>query len=238
MMKRILLLCVILCYYTVPIVSKTYLVSVGVADYPGTRNDLKMSDNDAVTIKNLFDKNGHADAVLLINDNARLSEVTRQMKALFSKASEDDTIILFFSGHGIPGGFVCYDQKLYYGTINKIMSSSRAKSKMVFSDACYSGKARKTNKRTDAQRNGNIMFFLSSRTNEVSRENREWNNSYFTAYLERGLRGGADFNRDRKITALELFQFVSEGVKESTHDKQHPVMWGNFDNEMPVMIWK
>ena len=118
------------------------------------------------------------------------------------------------------------------------MSSSRAKNKIVFSDACYSGQARKGSKRANAQMDTNVMFFLSSRTNEVSREYKGWKNGYFTAYLERGMRGGADFNKDRKITALELFQFVSEGVKESTRDKQHPVMWGNFDNDMPVMIWK
>lgn len=238
MTRRILLLSIVLWYSTAPIVSKTYIVSVGVADYPGTKNDLKTCDQDAVTMMTLYEKNGQADAVLLVNDSAKLSEVTRQMRIQFSKASEDDTIILFFSGHGVPGVFVCYDQLLYYGTINKIMSSSRARNKIVFSDACYSGKARKTTNKTNAPRNANVMFFLSSRTNEVSREYKKWNNSYFTAYLERGLRGGADFNEDRKITALELFQFVSEGVKEVTRDKQHPVMWGNFDNEMPVMIWK
>ena len=237
-MKRLIVLYIVLCNSIAPMVSKTYMVSVGIADYPGTKNDLNISDNDAVTIKNLYEKNCHADAVLLVNHAAKLSEVTRQMKAQFKKALENDTIILFFGGHGMPGAFVCYDHILYYGTINKIMSSSRAKSKIVFADACYSGKARKSNKRTNVRKDTNVMFFLSSRTNEVSKENSGWKNGYFTAYLERGLRGGADSNRDHKITALELFQFVSAGVKKATLDTQHPVMWGNFDNEMPVMIWK
>lgn len=237
-MKRLIILFFILYGSIGQMVSKTYLVSIGVSDYPGTQNDMKMSDKDAITMKNLYEKNCHADAILLINDSAKLTTVTKQMKSLFSKASGDDTIILFFSGHGIPGAFVCYDQILYYSTINKIMSSSPAKNKIVFSDSCYSGKARKSNKHTNVSQDTNVMFFLSSRTDEVSRENGGWNNGYFTAYLERGLRGGADSNRDRKITALELFQFVSERVKKVTRDKQHPVMWGNFDNEMPVMIWK
>ena len=59
----------------------------------------------------------------------------------------------------------------------------------------------------------------------------------FTSCLERGLRGGADKNRDRIITARELFEFVSEGVKTITKDRQHPVMWGKFDHSMPVMVW-
>lgn len=218
--------------------SKTYMVSVGVADYPGTKNDLRISSQDAITMRDLYEKNGQSDVVLLLNDKAKLQEVTKQMKSQFDKASEDDTIILFFAGHGIPGGFVCYDQILRYGTIKKIMSSSRARSKIIFSDACFSGKARNTGKRVNSLKNANIMFFLSSRTNEYSIENTKWHNGFFTAYLERGLRGGADLNRDRVITAYELFRFVSEGVKEVSQDKQHPVMWGNFDNEMPVMVWK
>ena len=62
-------------------------------------------------------------------------------------------------------------------------------------------------------------------------------NSLFTAYLERGLRGGADANLDRTITARELFTFVSEGVQQKSKQKQHPVMWGRFPDEMPLMTW-
>lgn len=237
MKNRVLIFLVIFWCFASFIQSKTYMVSVGVADYPGTKNDLKISDNDAVTMKNLYEKNCSAEVVLLVNINAKLNEVTRQMKAQFEKASEDDTIIFFFAGHGIPGGFMCYDQVLYYNTIYKIMSSSRAKCKIVYSDACFSGKARKAGKHNKVRKDVNIMFFLSSRTNETSGENRLWRNGYFTAYLDRGLRGGADYNQDRVITAQEIFRFVSEGVKDASQDKQHPVMWGNFDNEMPVMIW-
>ena len=82
------------------------------------------------------------------------------------------------------------------------------------------------------------MFFLSSRTNEQSQERRSWRNSLFTAYLERGLRGGADNNLDWTITARELFNFVSKGVAEASQQKQHPVMWGKFDDDMPLMVWK
>lgn len=238
MKNRILILLVAFWSFVSFIQSKTYMVSIGVADYPGTKNDLRVSGSDARTMKNLYERNCSAEVVLLIDTDAKLDEVTRQMELEFSKASEDDTIILFFGGHGIPGGFVCYDKVLYYDTIYKTMSSSRAKSKIVYSDACYSGKARKTDKRVKAREDVNIMFFLSSRTNEQSIENRKWRNGYFTAYLERGLRGGADLNKDRTITAIELFKFVSEGVKTVSEDKQHPVMWGSFDNEMPVMIWK
>ena len=80
------------------------------------------------------------------------------------------------------------------------------------------------------------MFFLSSRTNETSLET-GYRNSMFTIYLERGLRGGADVNRDRSVSARELYDFVHQGVIEASRDRQHPVMWGKFDNEMTVIKW-
>ena len=63
-------------------------------------------------------------------------------------------------------------------------------------------------------------------------------NGYFTAYLDRGQRGGADTNRDRIITAKEIFSFVSDGVKTISQDKQHPVMWGKFDDNFIMVDWR
>ena len=115
---------------------------------------------------------------------------------------------------------------------------SPAKKKIVMADACYSGKMRSTARHgsDEEMKDKNIMFFLSSRTNERSMESR-YANSFFTIYLERGLRGGADTNRDRAITAGELYDFVHNGVVKDSKDRQHPVMWGNFDKNMTIIRW-
>ena len=81
------------------------------------------------------------------------------------------------------------------------------------------------------------MFFLSSRTNETSQEMIGGPNGQFTRFLVRGLRGGADTNRDKIITAKELYDFVHKGVSVATGNKQHPVMWGRFNNSMSVLNW-
>lgn len=81
------------------------------------------------------------------------------------------------------------------------------------------------------------MLFLSSRNNEDSIERPSMTNGLFTTFLEKGLRGAADANKDRTITAKEIFDFVHSGVVADSREKQHPVMWGNFDNNMPVLIW-
>lgn len=216
--------------------SKTYLVCVGIADYPGTRNDLRISDTDAKTINQIFLSNKDAVSVVLTNSEATHAAVLSNMRNTFSKAGEFDTVILYFSGHGSPGALVCYDKLLPYSNILDVLKACKSKKKIILVDACFSGKMR-VNQQQHARYNAQeVMFFLSSRTNETSLES-GYKNSMFTIFLERGLRGGADTNRDRSISARELYDFVHNGVIEATSDKQHPVMWGKFDDGMPVIKW-
>ena len=81
------------------------------------------------------------------------------------------------------------------------------------------------------------MLFLSSRSDETSIERRDMQNGFFTTYLQKGLRGAADVNKDRIITARELFNYVQKNVVSISNDRQHPVMWGKFSDNMPVMKW-
>lgn len=213
-----------------------YLVSAGISDYPGTRNDLNLPFNDAKAIYRLYLRNAKANAVLLTNGNATRSHILTKTRNLFAKAGKDDIVVFFFSGHGFPGGFCAYDENLTYGEIRKLFASCKAKNKIIFADACFSGDIRE-NQPGKSDPDNNVMLFLSSRDDETSMERRDMRNGFFTACLVRCLKGGADVNRDRVITARELFDAVSKGVKDLSHNRQHPVMWGNFDNDMPVMIW-
>lgn len=219
--------------------AKTYLVAVGVSDYPGTDKDLRLPANDAATVQYIYSKNSNAESVLLTNSNATKSAILSKLRSTFAKASENDIIVFFFSGHGSKGAFCAYDAQIPYSEIRQAMASSKAKNKMIFADACFSGKMRQGRKNTAEQsfNNYNIMLFLSSRGNETSIERRDMKNGFFTSCLQKGLRGGADANKDRTITARELFNYVSTNVKTLSSDKQHPVMWGKFSDNMIVMKW-
>lgn len=222
--------------------AKVFLVSVGISDYPGTNMDLNLPARDAETITELYSKNTELRYCQLLDENATKSKILTAMNKVFYAAKENDVVVFFFSGHGYEGGFCAYDEYLSYKEIRKAMSKSKCKNKMIFADACFSGQLR-TDKPTsqsdiDASKKANVMLFLSSRSNEVSMENKTMNNGFFTTYLQKGLKGEADRNNDNIITAGELFLYVHAGVKEISKDRQHPVMWGKFPNDMPVMIWK
>lgn len=215
-----------------------YLLSVGVTDYPGDRNDLVLPAEDAKAIYELFKKNSKVTATLLTDSKATRKAIVASAESLFQKAEKDDIVIFFFSGHGERRGFCTYDGTLKHSAVRRIFSSCKAANKMIFADSCLSGALREVS--TDHYRDpdNSIMLFLSSRSNEFSIEAVNMKNGCFTTCLLRALRGGADTDRDRIITAKELFVSVSKSVKTLTKDSQHPVMWGNFDDNMPVMVWK
>ena len=221
--------------------AKIYLLSIGISDYPGTQNDLRLPHNDAAAMQWLYKENKHAQVCLLMNDKAKVATIKKALQKMAAIATPNDIVVMFFSGHGIKGGFVCYDGFLYYNDIYSAIASCKSKNKMVFADACYSGAMRQGKRnakvKSNVNKTSNVMFFFSCRSNELSIETSKMTNGFFTYALQHGLRGGADKNRDRIITAKELFGYVSAKVKQKSANRQHPVMWGNFSDNMPVMRW-
>lgn len=238
--SRSLIIVLLLLHAAVGAEGKIYLVAAGISDYPGKRNDLALSAADARTIAWLYGENSATETMLLLNNNATAANITAAITSVFGKAGEGDIVVFFFSGHGVRGGFVAYDRVLSYEQVRNAMARSRSKNKMIFADACYSGRLRTwegDDEQVEAAKRANVMLFLSSRSNEKSIENKRMKNGFFTTYLQKGLRGHADSNRDRTITARELFEYVHNGVAEISKGRQHPVMWGNFADDMPVMQW-
>lgn len=233
MKKLLVALCLVV---AVAAHAKVYLVSVGIADYPGVRNDLRVSDNDAKTIANVYRATKDAEVTVLTNHQVTKQAVLDAMETAFAQAKSDDAVILYFSGHGVPGALACYDGLLPYQPVTKILKESKANTKVIIADACYSGKMRNSKEKSGSYSKKDIMFFLSSRTGERSLES-PYQNSLFTIFLERGLRGGADADKDRHVTARELFDFVHNGVAGASNDMQHPVMWGKFDDDMTIINW-
>lgn len=224
--------------------ARTYLVSVGIADYsgfPSKLSNLSLTTNDAKAIAELYSNNTSVDYSLLLDEKATKVKILAAIKKVFGLAAKDDVVLFFFSGHGYPGGFCAYDGNLSYAEVRKAMAASKTENKMMFVDACRSGGMRvekeAAQNAANAARKANVLLFLSSRNNENSIERRNMENGFFTTYLQKGLRGNADADKNRIITAKELFEFVHKGVSEISKGSQHPVMWGNFDDNMIVMKW-
>lgn len=218
--------------------AKVYLVSAGISQYPKERLCLTLPAADATTIYNIYNANSNCTSTLLTDSKATRSAILSALRETFAQAGPDDIVVFFFSGHGYKGGFVAYDGRMAYEDIRAAMATSRSKNKMIFADACYAGKMRQGKRKVQREhKNSNVMLFLSSRDNETSIERRDMANGFFTTCLRDALTGKADADRNRIITARELFTYVSTHVKRLSNNAQHPVMWGNFSHDMPVIKW-
>lgn len=225
-----------------PAEARTYLVAVGVADYsafPQKIDNLRLPPADARAVADIYALNSDVDYTLLIDSKATAERIVRAIDKVIGAAGADDTAVLFFSGHGYSGGFCAADGKLSYKEIIDAMARSKCPNKIILADACHAGALRvdAADGNGGGGAEGNVMLFLSSRNTESSIEHGMMPLGFFTAYLVKALRGNADADRDRTITARELFDFVHKGVTELSKDRQHPVMWGRFADDMPVMKW-
>jgi len=84
-----------------------YAVIVGVADYPGSINDLHYTDNDAIAVyNNLLEdwsrwKSSHI--VLLLDAAATKARIHEAISTIASQGTSDDVFLFYFSGHGTTG---------------------------------------------------------------------------------------------------------------------------------------
>lgn len=220
-----------------------YAVVVGISNYQHLPS-LILPERDARMISELY-KQQTQHVILLTGRYATKERILQSLRQQFARAKKEDMIVFSFSGHGYPGGICPYDMThdthsgLSYEEIQVLLKKAKADRKIVWADACFSGGFRIMDQQeTFPQLNHpDILFFLSSRNGEPSIETPLMTNGIFTTYLVRGLRGGADANRDRRITAQELFRFVAPKVTKKSNGRQHPVMWGNFADDFIILDW-
>lgn len=221
--------------------AETYVVCIGIANYASPKvKNLTTAENDAKSVASFF-KKGTDNVMTITGKYATRNIILASLKSQFCRAAKGDKIIFYFSGHGYPGGFCPHDMTeisngISFSEVASLMIESKASNKFIFADSCNSGGIRK---RTSSKfKIGNVLFFLSSRDNELSNESSFMANGVFTKYLLKGLKGASDSNYDRIITAKELFDYVSNSVRIRTKDRQHPVMWGNFNDDTIIVEYK
>lgn len=241
----------------------TYAVIVGVSDYkylssPSVTNrqppfDLNYCDDDARLVYDFFQspEGGSVPAenmILLLDNQANTSNVIGQMRKLFSKSTSKDRIVFYFSGHGSDGVFCPYDYDrtnvLSKGAIAAVFRESRAKTRLLFGDACHAGSMLKNASSTRAvpdsdskieDEQAGFAGFMASRSDQFSQEDSDPNGThhgFFTNYFVEGAKGKADKDNNRIVTINELYSYVRANLIRKTNGKQVPVTLGKFSDKM------
>ncbi len=138
---------------------------------------------------------------------------------------------------------------------NFLDHSVRAERVVVFVDACHSAglSGAKLITTRGLEHTENNVFNLyasklfreqgravltSSDVNEISQESNLWGGGHgvFTWALLEGLRGSADTNTDKIVTAGELFDFVSNRVRLETSFQQNPTALAGLNKDFALAV--
>lgn len=133
----------------------------------------------------------------------------------------------------------------------------RAERVVVFVDACHSagvaGPKIVTGRQLERVENNVFNLYASrlyretgravltsSDVNEISEEGANWGGGHgvFTWALLQGLRGAADANSDRVVTAGEVFNYVSRTVRRETNSRQNPRALSGTNEDFPLAVTK
>jgi hypothetical protein len=234
---------------------KIWAVIVGAARYTHMPA-LRYTDDDAYQIF-AFLKSPEGGALpdnqlrILVDEDATLLNVMNSMRSVFLRADENDVILFYFSGHGLPGSFLPvdydgYNNKLEHQEIKQILEASKAKHKLVLADACHSGSILASRKPLNSilkryyeafeDTRGGTALMMSSKGEEYSLEDGGLRSGIFSHFLVRGLKGEADGNGNKIVTVKELFGYVHKQVRLYTGNVQTPTLTGSFDDRMPVAV--
>ena len=233
---------------------KVWAVVVGCATYQHMKA-LRYTDDDAYQFY-AFLKSIEGGALqdgqinLLIDEEATHDNILAALRQTFRKADENDQILFYFSGHGLPGAFLPVDAQgeinaLRHDEVNEVLSASKSRHKLVIADACHSGSLAARSGRSNTaslsayytglgDATASTALLMSSAEEEISMEDRGLRSGVFSHYLIRGLKGEADLDRDYLVTIQELFDYVHREVRGYTGSVQTPTLTGSYDARMPM----
>lgn len=133
-----------------------YAVICGIADYPGTSNDLSFTVDDAKAFRNQLLKDPcwkSENITLLTNSAATYQGVYTAIMNMAAKAGSDDVCLFYYSGHGtavtdsypydeadgLDECLYAYDQNIRDDVFAQWIGNLASDKYIVIIDSCYSG---------------------------------------------------------------------------------------------------
>jgi hypothetical protein len=176
---------------------------------------------------------------LLVDEEADELEIVKAFENwLPLQVNKNKTdVYVFYSGHGLPSPdgqslyFLPYGVDKQYLSrtavgqkeVVALLTASKPKSVTMFIDACYSGQTRGgetllASARPIALKSdtnvfpSNFTVISASANDQISSSSPELKHGIFSFYLMKGMEGDADGNKDGKITAGEMQEYLSDKV--------------------------
>lgn len=247
-----------------------YAVVIGIGDYQDERiPDLRFTVNDAlgmydVLIDPQYGGIPEDHIQLLLDEDATTRNIRSAIGTwLRRQAKEEDTVIIYYAGHGSPDieavetYWVTHDTDIddLYATalsndaIADMLARLESKRVLTFLDSCYSAATVKRSVRTRAIVNVPLEKFTgegrvvisASDGQQLSLEMEAYEHGVFTYYLLEGLKGQADGTtaegRDGIIEVEEIWNYVRNQVTDTAKKQgntQTPKFQGSLTAGFPL----
>jgi len=250
---------------TLPRQGNLYAVIIGIGKYRDAKiPSLNYTVNDAQGLYDVLINPNYGgipkdNIQLLLDQEATVANIKKAIGTwLRQQAKEDDTVMIYYSGHGAPEGketyWVTYDadiEDLYAtalsnNTIAELFDRIRSQRVITFLDSCYSAATVNRTKQTRDLLQDNLwekfsgsgrVTISASDGKQLSLELDEYRHGVFTYYLLEGLQGQADKDRDGVIDVDEIWNYVKYQVREVSRSKgnlQDPMFQGSLTAGIPL----
>jgi len=217
-----------------------WLIAVGISEYKYYEN-AKYNDKAATEVANYFKSVwGESHIKLLTNSDATKSNIKNAIcDWLAPKEHSNDTVLIFFACHS-KEGFISPTDSLSGSLVNDItpveldgwLNTLESQKLAVMIETCFSGSlVGKLSKR------GRVVL-TSSAASELSGGDSLLSQFFFPFYFLQGLKDFVklDQNKDNRISAEEIYQYVSPKVTsyaQLMHRKnQSPQIYDGYTGEL------
>lgn len=153
---------------------------------------------------------------------------------------ERTQLLFYYSGHSDEKGLLLAGDRVDYPALRKQVQAVPADVRIAILDSCASGaftRSKGGTKRppflagTPSAVAGHA-FLTSSSADEAAQESDRIGGSYFTHFLATGLRGAADFDRDRHVTLTEAYRFAFEETLAHTESSRGGAQHAAYDIQL------
>lgn len=241
---------------------KAYAVVIGIEQYQQKLPKADFATHDAEIMgKYLIKTFGYAEenVVVLLNERATKTSLEKYIEGwLPDHVETDDTVFIYFSGHGTPNAktgkayVVPYDgdpafvEKTGYSLdrLYDSLGALPAKEIVVMLDSCFSGAGGRSviaegmrpivlSAENPLMAKGRLVVLAASSGAQVSSTYKQKGHGLLTYYFLKGLQGEADQNHDSRIELKEVYEYLKPEVERTArrefHNEQAPQLLGNHD---------
>jgi len=239
-----------------------HAVVIGLERYRNELPQANHAERDArVVARYLSGTMGYEEGniALLLNDRATKGDMEKYFETwLPNRVESDDTVFVYFSGHGAPNAktgeayLVPYDGDPVFlnntgyplSRLYQSLADLPAKEVVVVLDSCFSGAGGRsviakgmrpiiTELKSPLLGKGKTIVLAASSGQQVSSTYEQKAHGLMTYFFLKGLQGEADTNKDGKIDIAELFEYLRPQVervaRRDFNNEQTPLLLGDTD---------